>query len=169
MSKVLLLNSSYLPIKIITVKKALKLLYKGKAEGITENMEAVVFPNLDYNNIPNVIRLLSFSGIPINAKLSKKNVVKRDNYRCAYCGNIFSAKDLTVDHIIPKSRGGKFTWQNLVSCCFKDNNKKGNRTPEEANMKLLYQPRVPSKTDFLRELVYNQGDEYEHWKAFFPS
>lgn len=166
MRTVLLLNRSYFPIQIITKNKAIKLLFKRKAEAISDSMEVLNFAEINLKDFPKVVRLLDYSGIPVSAKLSKRNILKRDGYRCAYCGNVFPAKELTVDHIIPKSRGGKFSWQNLITSCVKDNNKKGSRTPEEANMKLLFQPRIPSKMEILREIVSSNTDCFEVWSKF---
>lgn len=166
MRTVLLLNRSYFPIQIITKNKAIKLLFKRKAEAISDSMEVLNFADINLDNFPKVVRLLDYSGIPVTAKLSKRNILKRDGYRCAYCGNVFSSKELTVDHIIPKSRGGKFSWQNLVTSCVKDNNKKGSRTPDEANMKLLYHPRVPSKMEILKDIVNSNSECFEIWSKF---
>jgi len=165
--RVLLLNCSYIPIKLITVQKAIKLLYKGKAEAIRDDMEIVSFKGVDFEDFPKVVRLLTYSGIPTNSKLSKKNIFRRDNFICAYCGNTFQPKDLTVDHIKPKSRGGKFSWENLITACFKDNNKKGNRTPDEAGMKLLFYPTQPNSVNMVRDSINFGKDHYPIWDQFF--
>ncbi len=87
--------------------------------------------------------------------------MKRDNYQCQYCGS--RSIELTIDHIIPKSRGGDDSWDNLTTACIKCNNKKGNRTPEEAAMKLLNTPKKPNHILILRRTVYNIDDT---WKPF---
>lgn len=165
--RILLLNRSYIPIKLISRNNAIKLLYKGKAEAIRDDMEVITFSGVDFRDFPKVIRLFNYSGIPNSTKLSKRNIFRRDNYICAYCGNTFHPKDLTVDHIVPKSKGGKFTWQNLITSCFKDNNKKGNRTPDEARMKLLFQPSKPSGLNVLRDTVEFGQYHYPIWEQFF--
>jgi len=92
--------------------------------------------------------------------LSRKNIVRRDNHKCQYCG---STVNLTVDHIIPKSRGGEDTWENLVAACVKCNNKKGFRTPEEAKMNLRTKPKKPSHITFIKNFVGNIED---NWKPY---
>lgn len=166
MRAVLLLNSSYLPIETITIRKAINLLFREKAEAISDEMEVVYKEDIDYNNFPRVLRLLKFSGLPIRIKLSKKNILKRDRYRCAYCGDVFQQKELTVDHIVPKSRGGDFSWENLICSCIKDNNKKGDRTLEEANMELIFPPRVPRKMEVMADIIKSNKENSEFWGKF---
>lgn len=166
MGTVLLLNRSYFPIQTITYRKAIGLLYRGKAEALNDDLEIVKKENIDFKDFPKVLRLLEYTGIPITVKLSKKNVIKRDKNKCAYCGEKFKPKDLTVDHIIPKSKGGKFKWENLVCSCVKDNSKKGDRTPEEAGMKLLYLPRAPSKAEVMREIILSSEENRDVWSKF---
>jgi len=92
-------------------------------------------------NIPSVIRLTEYVHIPFERKsLSRKNILLRDHNTCQYCGKVFNPSDLTLDHVIPKSRGGSSNWDNLVACCKKCNNRKGNCLPEEAGMKLIKRP-----------------------------
>lgn len=169
MHQILLLNCSYFPIQIITAKKAIRLLFKKKAEAINDKMETVKFNEIDFKNFPKVIRLLDYSGIPLTAKISKKNILKRDKYRCVYCGETFPPRELTVDHIEPKSRGGKFSWNNLITACIHCNNKKGSRTPDEAGMKMLFFPRTPSKGEIIKEIINSNKDAYELWNNFIPS
>jgi 5-methylcytosine-specific restriction endonuclease McrA len=138
---VLLLNADYMPLNITSFKKAYKLIYKGKAEVIEEDDMIVYTPKSSFNK-PSVIRLKNY--VYFNYRkvtLSKINILKRDNFTCAYCG---AKNDLTVDHILPRSRGGSNTWENLVTCCGKCNSKKNNKTPEEAKMPLLYKPYKPN-------------------------
>lgn len=163
---VLLLNCSYMPIQTITRRKAIDLLMREKAEAFNDNLEIIHYRNVTFKDFPKVLRLTKYSGVPTTIKLSKKNVLKRDGYRCAYCGNVFTQKELTVDHIIPKSRGGKFKWENLVCSCVRDNNKKGNKTPEEAHMKLLFEPRIPQKMEIMKDIISNSGEYEEVWSKF---
>lgn len=127
-SSVLVLNQDFNPINIADAKKAIKLLIKKKAEFISEK----------------VIRLVNFIYLPItrirNTKPSRKSIHARDGYKCVYCN---STRNLTIDHLIPSSRGGKNEWKNLVSCCNKCNTYKGDRTPEECGMKLRKIPDEP--------------------------
>jgi len=111
---------------------------------------------------PSVIKLSSYIKIPFKSiELSRKNILRRDDHRCQYCGK--KTTDLTIDHIIPKSRGGGDTWENLVTACVRCNNRKGNRTPEEAEMKLLSKPRKPNHILYLKQTV---GTIEENWKPF---
>jgi len=111
---------------------------------------------------PSVIKLSNYIKIPFKSiELSRKNILRRDDHRCQYCGK--KTTDLTIDHIIPKSRGGGDTWENLVTACVRCNNRKGNRTPEEAEMKLLSKPRKPNHILYLKQTV---GTIEENWKPF---
>ena len=138
MSKVLVLNASYEPLNICTWRRAVILLLKGKAEQIEHNGKLVYadFP------LPTVIRLRSYVKIPYKEiSLSRRNVLHRDNYTCQYCGD--RRHDLTIDHIVPRSKGGFDTWDNVVAACLRCNVKKGDRTPKEASMPLAMVPRRP--------------------------
>jgi 5-methylcytosine-specific restriction endonuclease McrA len=111
---------------------------------------------------PSVIRISKFVKVPYKKViLSRKNILRRDNYKCAYCGR--SDLMLTVDHVIPKARGGTDTWENLVTACTKCNNVKGDRTPEEADMKLLFRPYKPSHVIFIKNIVSKID---EKWKPY---
>lgn len=146
-SSVLVLNSDFNPINIANAKKAIKLLLKNKAEFISEK----------------VIRLVNFIYIPmsrlVNTRPSRKSIHVRDGHKCVYCGQ---KENLTVDHIIPSSRGGGNDFSNLVCCCVACNSKKGNRTPEEANMKLLRKPIAPFNKVHLIINTSNNPD----WKIY---
>lgn len=137
----LVLNGSYEPINICTARRALTLVFKGAAL-VEEVSKFTVHTSKIDIPIPSVIRLLKYRRIPRqNRSVSRKGIILRDGATCQYCGNEFSARDLTLDHVLPRSRGGQSTWENLVACCFKCNNKKGDRTPQEAGLVLLKQPR----------------------------
>ncbi len=111
---------------------------------------------------PSVIRLSAYIHLPYkNIELSRKNIIRRDGHRCQYCSK--SSPPLTIDHVMPKSRGGSDTWENLVCACVRCNNRKGNRTPEEAGMPLLRRPRKPSHIMFIRHI---EGRVKEQWKPF---
>ena len=144
---VLVLNASFEPVSICRAKNALKLLVKGAAVA-EEDYGVDVYPGLP---LPCVIRLRNYKKIPIRISiLTRANIYARDRYLCQYCGakegstRTISGKPtkvvLTLDHILPESRGGKFSWSNLTSACRECNLKKGDRTPEEANMPLLHPP-----------------------------
>ncbi|RKZ01275.1 MAG: HNH endonuclease [Candidatus Hydrothermota bacterium] len=159
--KVLVLNNNYEPLNISTVRRALRLILLGKAEVIYSydgellRAEKVAFPK------PSVIRLLRYVKIRREVPLTKKNILKRDNYTCQYCGR--RDLPLTIDHVIPKRLGGKDTWENLVCACVYCNNRKGDRTPEQAGMKLLRKPRKPSYFVFITQGIRIPD---ERWKPF---
>lgn len=144
MSQVLVLNATYEPLSVVSVKRAVVLLLKEKAE-LIEAAEARLRAENFSLPVPLVIRLVYFVKIParISLPVTRRTVLARDNFTCQYCGVIPPRKFLTVDHVLPRSRGGKTTWENVVTACEKCNGKKGNRTPAEANMVLLDQPKRP--------------------------
>src|SRR5262245_15883161 len=132
---VLVLNASYEPINICAARRALVLVLKGvaSAEEVTHHHVASARKTL---RLPSVIRLLEYRRIPHQARaLSRKNILMRDRYTCQYCHKTMPSSELTLDHVIPRSRAGETTWENLVACCHPCNNKKGSRTPEEAGFK----------------------------------
>lgn len=158
----LVLNQSYEPISICSIKKALGLVFLTKAE-LVENKNGHRIRTVNQSfPFPSVIRLSSYIRVPFKRiELSRKNIIRRDGYRCQYCG--VKTHELTIDHVIPKSRGGTDSWENLVSACKICNNKKGNRTPEEAGMPLIAKPRKPNHILFLKHFVDKIDDE---WKPF---
>lgn len=160
--KVLVLNNNYEPLSICNVKKALILLYLGKAELIAA-CEGKSLHSVSYTMpYPSIVRLSKYVRVPHKTiVLSRKNILRRDGHRCQYCGR--TDVTLTVDHVIPRSRGGSDTWENLVAACVACNNKKGDRTPTEANMKLLRKPIKPNHVMFIRHFVGVVDDE---WKPY---
>ena len=147
--RVLVLNADYSAISLCTVPKAFLLVYLDKAELVaSSDSESLRTVSTNYP-MPSVIRLNRYVNIPYKGVvLSRHNIFKRDSNSCCYCGN---RKDLTLDHVIPKSRGGKTTWTNLATACRRCNTKKGNATPEEAQMPLKIKPFRPTFIMFLRE------------------
>jgi 5-methylcytosine-specific restriction endonuclease McrA len=137
---VLQLNAAYEPVAIISAKRALTLVFGGKA--VVEEVSAhVVRTSKITIPLPNVIRLIRYRRVPrINRSVSRKGIILRDLSTCQYCGQKFPVGELTMDHVIPRSRGGGSTWENLVAACFECNNRKSQRTPAEAGMPLLKQP-----------------------------
>jgi 5-methylcytosine-specific restriction endonuclease McrA len=143
MEHVLLLNITYEPLRIINWQKALTLLLLGKVEVLEEygrEIRAVSFSI----KLPSVVRLLKLIKKPKSAvRFSRQNIYSRDKYRCQYCGKKFPSEDLTYDHVVPKSKGGKTEWNNIVTCCMPCNRHKGGRTPGEACMSLIQPPVRP--------------------------
>jgi 5-methylcytosine-specific restriction endonuclease McrA len=162
-SKVLVLNQGYEPISICSAKKAILLLLLTKAE-IVAKKDGITIHSVRANiPLPSIIRLSRYIRIPHKKiELSRKNILRRDGYRCQYCGT--TSGELTVDHIIPKSRGGADTWENLVTACISCNNRKGNRTPEEAGMKLIAKPRKPNHIIFIKNFVGSTIDN--EWRPY---
>lgn len=159
--KVLVLNQNYEPLTICNVRRAIVLIYLGKAEAIyciEEKRVKSVHRSFEY---PSIVRLVFFVRVPFKKIiLSRKNILRRDNHRCQYCG---ITSNLTVDHVVPKSRGGEDSWENLTTACVKCNNKKGNRTPEEAKMHLLNIPKRPSHITFIKNFAGRIDNE---WKPY---
>jgi len=143
MEHVLLLNITYEPLRVINWQKALTLLLLGKVEVLEEygrEIHAISFSI----KLPSVVRLLKLIKKPKSAvRFSRQNIYARDKYRCQYCGKKFPSEDLTYDHVLPKSRGGKTEWNNIVTCCMPCNRQKGGRTPSEACMRLVQPPVRP--------------------------
>jgi len=150
MEHVLLLNITYEPLKIINWKKAITMLCLGKVEVIEEygrDIHAVSFTI----KLPSVVRLLKMvKRTKSTVKFSRQNIYARDRYQCQYCGNSCPTEDLTYDHVLPKSRGGKTEWGNIVTCCIECNRKKGGRTPAEASMTLVRKPSRPTWVPAIR-------------------
>jgi len=149
MEQIILLNADYTFLNIINWKRAIKLLVKEKVE-VIKNSEKVIRCLKENKPIPKIIRLLyMIQRIYKNTvPFSRKNIFIRDGHRCMYI-HCWNHKDLTIDHIIPKSRGGKTTFENCVTCCRLCNWNKGNRTPSEAGMKLREQPRKLTIIEYL--------------------
>ena len=141
---VLVLNATYEPINVTAVRRAMVLLLKGVAQA-EELHSAEVHSATHSHKVPSVIRLLAYRHIPQQSRaLSRKNILLRDRNTCQFCGKIFPSSELTLDHVLPRSRGGRSTWENLVACCYRCNNTKGDRTPEEAGLKLARRPSLHS-------------------------
>ncbi len=141
MSNVLVLNYDYTPLNVTSIRRGFVLVDKGKAEIVKSDASPIVSGYKEYVR-PLIIRLLNY--IKYHARGLRANrhrIYKRDNHECVYCG---SKKDLTLDHVIPKSKGGGNDWTNLVTSCFKCNLRKGNKTPEEAKMSMKHKPYAPT-------------------------
>ncbi len=145
MGKVLVLNASYEPLNITTWRRATVLMLKGKAESLEEDHNHSIRKN---KKLPTVIRLRYFIKVPYRElSLTRKNLLQRDNNCCQYCG--YQGDKLSIDHVLPRSRGGSDTWENVTTACLSCNVAKGNRTPQEANMSLKRKPFRPlSKLSF---------------------
>ena len=160
-ANVLVLNQDYQPLSICSVQRSMKLIFLEKAELLHDDPKKELRTIRESFQFPSVIRLRSYIRVPYNkVVLSRRNIMRRDNFTCMYCG---SKNDLTIDHVLPKSRGGKDVWENLTTACEKCNVKKGSRTPQEAGMPILKQPYRPIPITFFRD--YN-GNVQEPWKQY---
>src|SRR5215218_5892813 len=149
-NRVLVLNASYEPINVCNVRRATVLVLKARAEVIERGEGALHSERLTFDR-PCVIRLVRYVRIPRDGhrrKITRKAVLARDAWTCQYCGR--QANGLTVDHVIPRSRGGESVWENIVASCAPCNRKKGNRTPHEARMHPANHPKPPGPTVFIR-------------------
>ncbi len=145
---VLVLNADYTPLSVCTTERAFLLMYLQKADIITAAEDKMLRTVQTSYPFPSVIKIKQYIHVPYKSVvLTRQNVFRRDNYCCQYCG---ATKDLTLDHLIPKSKGGRSSWVNLVTACKRCNSLKGDFTPEEAGLQLKRKPIRPSYITFLR-------------------
>ena len=184
-SPVLVLNTSYLPITVTSVKRAFVMLYCGaaKAVGIDyatydfESWQEISILKSQLNGhdviktvsntirIPRVILLVRYDRMPKRVvKFNRINIFRRDNNTCQYCGDRFDRSELTLDHIVPRSMGGQTEWENIVCCCGKCNIRKGGRTPEAARMRLATAPKRPRWNPLSNLSVH--AVKYKEWEPF---
>ncbi len=163
-SGVLVLNASYEPLNIVSVKRAIVLLLKEKAE-VVEAAKAQVRAERTILDWPLVIRLVTYVPLPrrLPLPLSRRTVLARDVYTCQYCGAQPGRADLTVDHVLPRSRGGLTTWENVTTACGPCNRRKGNRTPEEAGMKLSS---TPARPRFVAVVLLGEPHAHDVWQKY---
>lgn len=163
--RVLVLNATYEPINVCTVRRATVLLLKGKAEMVEHSDEALRAERLSFER-PLVIRLIAYVRIPRDVhrrKITRKAVLARDAWTCQYCGE--QRIGLTVDHVIPRSRGGKSVWENIVASCAPCNRRKGNRLPREISMHPRCVPKPPGPTVFIRVAAPKLPTSWEPYMA----
>lgn len=164
-SPVLVLNATYEPINVTAARRAVVLVLKGVATTEEENGSFIHSARVAIR-IPSVIRLTHFRRIPYQTRaLSRKNILLRDRYTCQFCGRVLPAGELTLDHVVPRSRDGHTDWDNLVACCHACNNRKGNRLPEEVGLKLRRLPR-PFTLHTSRQLMRMMGKSDERWRKY---
>ncbi len=180
-SRVLVLNKVYLPIHVISVKRAFCMVYRGAAKFVDEQYKTfdfVSWSELSVANgdeaigmvgrmirIPRVILLQTYDRMPKKqVRFSRFNIYARDKNTCQYCQKKFSKSELNLDHVIPRTKGGATTWENVVCCCVPCNRKKGGRTPREAGMKLMRKPIRPHWTECLNLSL--RHPRYREWLPF---
>lgn len=192
-SSVLVLNRHYLAVHVINVRRAFALLVRQLAEVI--HVEDGQYANYDFASwreiselkaqfrdpheewvrsvsfevqVPRVIRLLFYDRVPNQTvRFNRRNLFARDNNSCQYCGKRFPTSELSLDHIVPRSRGGDTTWENIVCACVACNVRKGGRTPQEAHMSLVRKPVKPKRSPLVTLKLGNP--KYESWKSFLSS
>jgi 5-methylcytosine-specific restriction endonuclease McrA len=162
---VLELNASYEALRIVSMKKALTLITKGVAV-VEVPTDILIHKGLGIY-APSVIRLRHYRNVPHRMQqVSRKNIFVRDGYKCQYCGTRFAnGSELELEHVIPRSRGGRNSWENLVAACRDCNRKKNNRTPEEAGMTLLHRP-LPATVFTSRFVLKQLGSEVNEWGKY---
>lgn len=189
-AKVLVLNKMYVAVRVISAKRAFALLVREAAEIIDVNEG--LYSNYDFESwvevsemarefepdrhdwvrtvrlqiaVPRIIRLFGYDRLPTQqVKLNRRNLFARDRNQCQYCGRSFPTSELSIDHVQPRSQGGPDTWENLVCSCVKCNAKKGGRTPSQARMLLVRQPKRPRRNPLIS--IKLGHDKYASWKAF---
>jgi hypothetical protein len=183
-SKVLVLNRSYLPVHVTSVKRAFALLYQGVARAVDEQYRTFDFDSwrdlaleVDHEKVgvvggfvrvPRVLLLTAYERVPKrHVRFSRFNIYARDNNTCQYCGRRLPRTELNLDHVIPRSRGGMSTWENVVCSCHSCNRRKGGRTPEEASMLLISRPKRPQWTPFSSEMFSLR--RYREWMPFLTT
>ena len=163
--RVLVLNASYEPINVCTVRRAAVLILKNRAEILEQGDWALHAENLSLPR-PVVIRLLTYVRIPRDAhrrNITRRAVFARDRWSCQYCGT--ERNSLTVDHVIPRSKGGLSTWENIVTCCAPCNRRKGDRLPKQANMHPRNKPAPPAATIFVHVAVPKVPEVWQQYLA----
>jgi 5-methylcytosine-specific restriction endonuclease McrA len=166
MSSVLVLNATYEPLSIVSVRRAVILLLKDKAEILEATGQQLRSQHLTLP-VPLVIRLVYYVRVPhkLSIPLTRRTVMLRDNYTCQYCGAQPPKSNLTIDHVVPKVRGGSTTWENLVCACKPCNLRKGSRTPEDANMHLRAKPGRPA---YVAMVLLGNIPVHEAWSKYLP-
>lgn len=158
----LVLNASFEPITITTAKRALKMWSKGVAR-VEETYDRAFYRAM---LLPSVVRLNHYRHVPVRKHtISRRNIFLRDRHMCQYCAAKMAPGKLTLDHVIPRSRGGLSLWENLATACYGCNNKKGDRTPEEAGMPLLTTPRAMTLVT-ARSIMRNMGADEDTWRKY---
>ncbi len=166
---VLVLNASYEAINICNMRRALKMVFKGTAQTEEASTTKIHSPSA-VMPVPHVIRLVSYVHVPRSVvKFSRRNVLVRDRHRCQYCHQEFPGVLLTLDHVVPISRGGATTWENVVTACKKCNNKKGHQMLSEVGLQLARPPKTPSILTYLhlnRSSSHHCRDYHSSWRKY---
>ena len=165
MNHVLVLNASYEPLNVCSTRRAHVLVWKGKAE-VVERLDEPLRTATNTYVRPHVIRLVAYVRVPrsVKRRISRRALFARDGWRCVYCGD--GAARLTLDHVVPRSRGGDSVWENVVTACGPCNLRKGDRLLEETHMHLARPPRAPSPVLFISLALHRVPDA---WLQYLPA
>lgn len=162
----LVLNSNYEPLNVCNMRRAIALILLGKAETIMDRDAPLITGSGDLT-APSVLKMRYMVKRPMpQLRLSRHSVLARDSYTCQYCGS--KGKELTIDHVIPKWAGGPHSWDNLVACCRRCNLKKGDKTPNQAQMKLARRPKRPHFIPYLSLPLYLKAQSKDEWRLYLP-
>ena len=167
MEQTLLLNATYEPLKVVDWRKATTLWCQGKVEVISVYDREIRSVSVSFR-LPSVIRLLRYIRIKRRfdyVPFSRVNIYARDRHRCQYCGTSFPVSDLTFDHVVPVSQGGRKDWENIVTSCVACNRRKGGRTPAEAGMRVIRAPKRPTRPPRVR-MTFGVRNAPESWRDY---
>lgn len=164
--EVLLLNSDFEPLNVCNIRRAMSLILLGKADVIHEDGQ-LILTSRGHLQAPSIVKMRYHVRRPLpQLRLSRHSVLARDKYTCQYCGA--KGKELTIDHVIPRWMGGPQSWDNLVACCRKCNLKKGDKTPQQAHMKIANKPRRPHFIPYISLPAYLKARSKEDWAMYLP-
>lgn len=189
-ANVLVVNRYYVAVHVVSVRRAFGLLYRDLAEVL--DVDEGHYANYDFETwlemselraseksehddwiravslevlVPRIIRLLNYDKVPkLTPRFNRRNLFARDNNQCQYCARVLPGSQLSIDHVVPRSHGGDTSWENVVACCVRCNSKKGGRTPQQARMQLLSQPRKPRQNPMFADKLRNP--KYQTWGVF---
>ena len=162
--QVLVLNQNYEPLNVCSWQRAVALLYLGKAVALQHDSQVIRSAHSELR-LPTVVRLAYHIKRPLpELKPTRRAILARDNNTCQYCGA--TSRHLTIDHVIPREKGGPHSWNNLVACCMPCNNKKGNKSPKEIGMKLLSAPRRPKFIPYLSYPTFSAAAKKPEWHDY---
>ena len=165
-SAVLVLNANYSPMTVCTAKRAITLYFLNKIDVLSNYNAKVHSPSISLD-LPSVIKIKTYiKNNSMAVEISRKNILVRDNYTCQYCGK--HSTSLTVDHVVPRFRGGQDMWENLVGACKDCNQKKGERTPEEAGMPLIKKPKRPNRIHYFQRFVKEKQIDWRPYLFMEP-
>lgn len=163
----LLLNASYEPLSVISWQRAMTMFFLEKVEVVAEYEDRDVRSVSCTFRMPSIVRLLTYvKRRYFGIKFSRQNIYSRDAYTCQYCGKKAPQVELSLDHVVPRVRGGNASWENIVTCCVRCNRRKGGNTPEDAGMKLLSKPYKPSARNSI-PFALNRTNTPQSWLEYF--